>query len=383
METTTITNRSLSLRVRAVESARAQELQAAKPDVIGTVSVSIFRMATRFADKLGLRFSVCLFSVTALAALSAGISRIDLDQWNTCHRALVSQKASKLSEAPIMQPCPFPLSGPDPRSNAGQFLYGNSTVRAFCGLDDAFGNCVIYVAGKIRLSPAALPQKTLGGFRSFALQLAAKGSIAIANLVQVGTGIIRSIRVVGDLHDAHIHTQTVNSFDLPVLWDFDSYIQEPLSFSKDQVELSARIRKQRALFLTTNKRYLGSTSESPDAYRRSNQAQRQDAGIIGNAAVFSENTLNFSVELVSIRDLGVEQADNLSGQWKLVSNLTVKGFVQREAAKLLHVPSQLRQAIGRAVHSFQCIAQSLRLFWRRQQFNLHSQFHCKNLFSNI
>jgi hypothetical protein len=205
METTTIPNRSLGLRVRVVENTRAQKLQASKPDVFGTVSVCILRVAARLADKLGLRFPVCLLGVSTLTALAGGIARIDLDQRNASYRALVGQKSSKLSEAPAMQPCPFPPSSPDPRSDASQLLDGNSTISAFRGLDDAFGNCMVHVASEIRFTFVALFQKTLSGLRALALQLATKRAIAVANLVQVGARIVRSIRIVSDFYDSHIH----------------------------------------------------------------------------------------------------------------------------------------------------------------------------------
>jgi len=375
METTTIPNRSLGLRVWVVENTRAQKLQAAKPDVFGTVSVCIIRMVARLANKLGLRLPVCFLRVPTLAALTGGISRIDLNQRNTCYRALVGQKSSKLSEAPAMQPCPLPLSGPDPRPDAGQFLDGNSTVRAFRGLDYAFGNCVINVAGEIRLAFAALFQKTLCGLGSLALQFAPKGSVPVANLVQMGAGVVRSVRIVGNLHDAHVHPKNINRLDLLVLRDINGDIQKPLPFAENQVGLAARIGKQSALPLAADKRHLGASVERPDTHSGWNQVQRKDTSIVGDASVLTEDPLNLLVQLVCVNHLGVEKAHDLSGQRKFVPNLTVESFVERKSAKLLRVPSQLRETIGRTVHSLNRLTQGRRLLRRWQQFNLDSQLH--------
>jgi len=361
--------------VRVFESTRAQNFKAAKPQILGTVSIGILCVTTRLTNKLGLRLPVCFLRVTTLVALPGGIARIDLDQRDSCYRRLVGKKAPKLREAPTMQPCPFPPSGPDPRPDARQFLDGNSTVRAFCGLDYAFGNCVINVASKVRLSLATFLQKTFGGLRSFALQLAAKGAIAVANLVQMGTGIVRSIGVVGDLYNTHIHPETIHSLNLFVLRHVNSDIQKPLPLAKNQVGLTARISKQGALLFSADKGHLLAPAKRPDAHGGRNQVQAEDAGIIGNTAVFAKDALNFLVQLVGVHDLCVEQTHDLSGQRKLVSNLAVESLVKWKTAKLLRIPSQLREAIGCAVHGFQRGTQSVCLNWLWQQFNLDSQFH--------
>lgn len=363
------------LRVWVIEKHPCKQLQAFQPDVARTVRIRIGRVATLLADKLGLRFPVCLFGVSTLAASAGSISRVNLDQRNTGSFGLVGQKASKLRESPAMQSCPFSSSGPDPRSNASQFLDGNSTIRAFGGLDYAFGNCVINVASKVCLALAAFLQETFGGLCSFALQLSAKGAVAIANLIQMGARIVRSIGVVGNLYNSHIHTETVHRLNLLVFRDIDSDVKEPLSVAENQVGLAARVCEQSALLLAAYKRHLGSPVERPDAHGGRNQIQGKYAGVVSNTAVFAKHALNLFIQLVGVNDLGVEEADDLSGQRELVTNLAVVGFVERESVKLLRVPSQLRKAIGGAVHCFQRGTQGIRLNWRWQQFNLDSQFH--------
>ena len=363
------------LRVWVVVSTRAKQLQAFQPDVARTVRIRIGRVVTLLADKLGLRFPVCLFGVSTLTASAGSISRVNLDQRNTGSFGLVGQKASKLREAPAMQSCPFSSSGPDPRSNASQFLDGNSTIRAFGGLDYAFGNCMINVASKVCLALAAFLQETFGGLCSFALQLSAKGAVAIANLIQMGARIVRSIGVVGNLHDSHVHSETVHGLDLFVFGNVHCDAQKPFALAENQVGLTARVCEQSALLLAADKRHLRSPVERPDTHGRRNQIQRQDAGIVGDAAVLAKDPLNLLVQLVGVNHLGVEKADDLSGQRELVTNLAVVGFVERKATELFRVPSQLREAVRRAVDCFQRGTQGICLFWSRQQFNLDSKFH--------
>ena len=99
--------------------------------------------------------------------------------------------------------------------------------------------------------------------------------------------------------------------------------------------------------------------------------------------MLAKHALNLLVELVGVRHFRVEQADNLSRQRELVSDLTIETLVKRKPAKLLGFPSQLREAVGGGIGRFQRLTQGVRLFWRRLQFNLDSQFQLGQYTSNI
>jgi len=184
METLTILAVSSYLRVRVIESTRAQQLQAFQPDVACAVPVGIDREATLLTAELGLRLPVPLFRVTALIASPGGIPRVNPDQWNAGQRGLVGEERPKLREGPAMQLRPFPLSGPCPRPNAFEVFDGYRPICALRGLDYAFGNYVVLVGGESSFLQAPLLQEPLGGLGALALELPPQGEVAMANLVQ-------------------------------------------------------------------------------------------------------------------------------------------------------------------------------------------------------
>ena len=193
----------------------------------------------------------------------------------------------------------------------------------------------------------------------------------------------RLASIFSDIYNSHVHAKHINSFNLFFFWHFDGDVQKPFSVAEDQIRFTTRIGKQCPLLFTADKRHLGSTSESPDTHRRRNQIQRKDSGVVRNTAVLTKYALNFLVEFVGIRHFRVEQADNLRRQRELVSDLAIETLVKRKTTKLLHFPSQLREAVGGGICSLQSLAQGVRLFWRRLQFNLDSQFQLGQYTSNI
>jgi hypothetical protein len=97
--------------------------------------------------------------------------------------------------------------------------------------------------------------------------------------------------------------------------------------------------------------------------------------------MLSEYAQRFFVQLVSVGNLGIKPYDYLRGKLELISKTFIKESVHRKLSELLLLPAKLRQSIGGGVGHFQGFTQYLRLFWRRQQFHLHSQLHAPNTFT--
>lgn len=113
-------------------------------------------VATLFTVEFALTLAILLAGVAALKAPPGCVSRVNFEERYASQLGLVPDESSKLSETPGMQFCPLSLAGPDPREDARQVFDGDSTIRAFCGLDDAFGNYVILVPTVARFFSAAL-----------------------------------------------------------------------------------------------------------------------------------------------------------------------------------------------------------------------------------
>lgn len=369
--------------VRVVESTRASQCQTFQPDVGRAVFVSASSVTARFANKAISGLSVCLFRVAALTALAGRIERVNPQERNTGQLCLVVEHPAQLGKRPAMQLRPLALTSPDPRSDACQFLDGNHSIRAFCERDYASRNCVVRVFGEALLLAAALLQQSLGRLRADALELAAKRAVAMANLIELCSAVFVPVRVGTNVDDTHVHAKHINSFNLFFFWHFDSDVQKPFVVAEDQIRFTTRIGKQCPLLFTADKWHLGATLDRPDTYRRRNQIQRKDSGVVRNTAVLAKYTLNFLVELVGIRHFRVEQADNLRRQRELVSDLAIETLVKRKPAKLFRFPSQLRKAVSGSIGRLQSLTQCVHLFGRRLQFNLDSQFQLGQYTSNI
>ena len=369
--------------VRVVESTRASQCQTFQPDVGRAVFVSASSVAAGFANKVVSRLSVCLFRVAALTALAGRVARVNPQERNTGNLRLVVEHPAQLGKRPAMQLRPLAFSSPDPRTNTSEFFNGNHSIRAFCERNYASRNCVVRVFGEPLLFAAALFQQALGRLRADTLKLAAKSAVAMANLIEFCAAVFIPVRVGANVDNSHVHAKHVNGFNLFFFRHFNSDVQKPFSVAENQIRFTTRIGKQCSLPFATDKGHLGATLNRPDAHGGRNQIQRKDSGVVRNTAVLTKHAFNFLVEFVGIGNLRVEQADNLRRQRELVSDLAIETLVKRKPAKLLRCPSQLREAVGGGICSLQSLAQGVRLFWRRLQFNLDSQFQLGQYTSNI
>ena len=369
--------------VRVVESTRASQCQTFQPDVGRAVFVSASSVTARFANKAISGLSVCLFRVAALTALAGRIARVNPQERNTGKLCLVVEHPAQLGKRPAMQLRPLALTSPDPRTDVCQFLDGNHSIRAFGERDYASRNFVVRVFGEPLLFAVAFFQQSFGRLRADALQLATKCAVAVANLVEFCTAVFVAVRVGANVDNAHVNAQHIHGFNLFFFRHFNSDVEKPFAVTKYQIRFTTGIGKQRPLLFTADKRHLGATLNCPDANGGRNQIQRKNPSIIGNAAMLTKRALNFLVKFVGVSNLRVEQTNDLRRQRKFFAYRAVKTLVQRKAAELLCFPSQLRQTISGGIGRLQSLAQGVRLFWRRLQFNLDSQFQLGQYTSNI
>jgi putative transposase len=383
METLLDFAKSSDLRVRAIECARAQHFQAFQPDIACTVSIRMVCMAALLANELGLIFPVRFFGVSTPATALGGVLRVHSDQRNTGSLRFVGQKAPKLREAPTVQVCPLPLSGPDPLTNAAEVFDGNRAICAFRGLDYAFRNTMVYVGHEACLAVAALLEQALGRLCTLLLELAAQGAVAMAHLVDGATRVTATVGIESNFDNPHIHAERVHRLDLFLLRHFHGDVQEPLPIPENQIGFTSRKLQKFALRLAADKRHLLPSTQRPDAHCGFRQIQTQDAGIVSDAAVVPKEPLHLPVQLVGVRDLGSQQAHHLRRKRKLIANQSVELLVNRKPAELLGLPGQFREPIHRTVGGLQRLSETLGLRRSRQEFHLHGQLHGFNIFKYL
>lgn len=370
-------------RVWVFEGTRAGHSNPFQSHIGRAVFVRAYCVATHLANKAISRLPVCLARVAALRTPLACMARINPQKRNTGHRAFVFQEGTQLRKTPTVQLCPLALTSPYPRPDSIEILYGNHSIRAFSERDYASRNFMVRVAREAGLPETTLPHQAARGFCADALQLSAKCSVAVTNLVQLCSGVFVPVRVNRYVYDAKVNTKNVNGLNLPFLWNLNGNVQKPFVMANNEVGFATGIGQQDPLFLTAYKRHLGSPIYGPYVHGGLNQVKRKYSAIVGDAAVLSELTLNIHAKLVRIGNFCVEKTYDLRRQRELFADCMVKSLVQREATKLLSLPSKFRQAVGGGICRYKRLQQSLRLILGRQQLYLCCQLQHAYCASNV
>ena len=362
-------------RVWVAECTRAKNRQTFQSDVSRSVFIRICGVAARLASKLALGFTVCLFSVAANAASPGCIAGVDPNNSDSRKFCLVRDHFSQFSKSPAMQPCPFTPSCPDPRTNAGQILYGNRSIRALRVLDNLLGNNVIRIAGEPAFFSTSLFQQSLCRFRSLALQFLSQGPIAVPDFVHLAAGVAVPIGVAGDLNDSHINTDGVNGLVFLLFRHFNCDTEQPLARSENQIGFAVRICEKNPLLVSANEGHLLPAFDGPNIHQYGFQMHGEDASVVGDTSMRPERPLDVLIQFVCVGNLGGQQADNLRGERELASNRPVEQLLDGEPSELFLIPHQLRKPVGGGIGGFQRRKQQFCLLGGWKDSYLHSEFH--------
>ena len=378
MGTLVIVATSYSLRVRVVDNTPARNVSSG-------VCVGIGGMSARLARESSACWLVLLADVSARFAGAGRVSGVNKFDRHSDEPALVGNLRLQVSESPRVQDAALLSVSPYPRTNVRQVFQRDSSICAFSNTDYLFRDSVIHVSNKSLFASTQTMQDTLGGLRAFGLQPSALSPTAGANtgnLASVPESL--TVRTLREIDKAEVNTKPTNSLALSFFRYVHRHIEKPLALAKKQIAFSFGKFKQLTLAFTAGKwQMFQATANSPDADSRSGQLKIEYASIVRNTTVLAKHPLRFLVKLVGIRNLSDQQADDLRRQRELISNLPVELPLKWEAAKLFRLPSQLRKTVSGAIRRFQCLAQRRRLFWRWQQFNLHSQLHGSTILKDL
>ena len=98
MDTAMLFDTASYLRVWRYDIRRSEDIQAFQPDILGSVSIRMFRVSACFAGKEILRPSICLFGMPALIAPWAGVLWVNKDHRQPCSLRFVGYESAKLRE---------------------------------------------------------------------------------------------------------------------------------------------------------------------------------------------------------------------------------------------------------------------------------------------
>lgn len=362
---------TLSSNDRLVDSSRS--------DILRGDSIRRAREATAFALELIAGATVRFFCMRTRWTFPRRVARVNQTHGHPGALRFVANLRAKIGERPGMELSPLGFPSRYPVTNTAQFFERDSSAGAFSLFDNLFGNYVVYVASMTRFFTLALCQQSFRRLRSLRLQLGAKARMTMAQTIQMRSAVIRAIGIRQDVDDTKVATKPSRCLVFPFIGNVHCDIEKPFAISQNQIGLTARQFKKLPLILSTREGNLCPPLDCPNAHGGFEKVKIEYARIIGDAAMLAKNALASLVDFIGIGNLGVQQANNLSRQGELIPNLTVKSFVQWEAAKLFRFPGKLREAIRRTVGDLQSLSQIRILSWRRQKFYLHGQFHGDSL----
>lgn len=226
------------LRVWRYDSRRTKDIQPAKANDLGSVSVRIFLVPARLTDKEISRSPVCPFGVSALVALLAGVAWINEDSKYTSGFRFVGDELAKLSESPAMQGVTLVFSSPYPFTNAIEFFECNPAPGAFGQRYNAFRNYMIRVSRKTLLFSATPFQKPFGAFSALLLEFAAQSLMAMSNLIKLLPAVAGAIGIEGDIRDAKIDSEQISRDRVLAIWNFDCDMKIELAVTINQIALA-------------------------------------------------------------------------------------------------------------------------------------------------
>ena len=338
------------------------------------VDVGIRGVAAREAHEQVAGLSVGLLGVAANAALSRGVSRVDVADRKPDTRGLVGDLRLEIAKGPRVQDASLRPGSPYPHAYAVEVLEGDPARGAFGRGDDLLGDAVIYVGGEAALLEPSFTKQPLRALRPFALQLSPEPIGASAETIQVRTGEVLAVARGSNVHDADVHTEPTENLLLLDVRDIDRDEEVELRTAQHEVRLSTLMDEKRALMFTANERDGLATGERPEACGVS--LPGQDSLIVRNRSEGAKDSPRLPVQFVGVRHLGGGAHNHLRGQvGKGCAGFDVGDFVQRELAEDLLVPSLARDPVACLVRAPHRGRERLRLIGRRPKFHLHDKLH--------
>jgi hypothetical protein len=373
MDTAMLFGTASYFRVWRYDIRRTKSIQTFQSDVLGSVSVGMFLVPARLADKEIPGPSICPFSVQTLVTLLAGVLRVHKDHGHPASLRFVGDERPELSERPTVQPVTLIFFSPYPVTDAVEFFEGYPAFGALSQRYKAFGNYVIGISGKPTLFSAPLPQEVFGALGALFLKLLAKSFIAMANLINLRATVAVSVRIKCDTSHSQINANEIHYRFLFYVWNVDCDMEKELAVPVDQVALSARVREQFPLFFSADKWDGDSLWQCPDRDKRLVQIPGQKTQVVDDCTGGVKRPRRLA-DGVSVHYLGAHQAGSLSRQSEERSNGFIAGALEFKMGENTKFYGTLRQPVTGRVKGPHGIKQTFALCSVRQKFHLDNRF---------
>lgn len=360
-----------------------------RPDISGGIVVCVRRVTATLAHELRLVAAIAFFAVTTFGTGTARISGVDAYDRDTEQLRLVLDEPAQLREAPSAHPGSLAFPEPCSRTNALEFFQGNSTLRVFGQLHDAFADAVINVSLEpgfliSRSSHGAtcvLPRPSLELMRHSFSERPAPTGMALPSILDVFSAKLFSIACSGQIDDSQIHSNEVADFNRRVLWKIDRTQQIKLAIPVYQVALTLEPVESLPLIFTHDKRDQLATIQCQQTHAVESLERHQPL-VISHSTVRLEHRAAFLVSRETFCRLADGPHGHLARQSKLLPEFVVTAGVDAGDAEHAIIKTSLGSVRCSRIERFHRSQKQLSLVGVRQQSDLQCEFHCESFGQN-
>lgn len=315
-------------------------------------------------------------NVTAFMASLRSICRLNGDDLNAIHLALVFKERTELIEVPgITSPTERLAAslGVHTPSDILQVLNGNALVFFLCFRYDLFTYAVINNSGKPSFTSFQPFQQPVTVARAFGLNRSSHFVVSVSYVFDFFRRNISTIRQGNDVSDTHIDTKEIlNSFFLFVR-NIYRLVQIELVFDNNKVCFSFRILHE--LWTIACKRDFLTTTDKRNGTDGFVDIIGKNTAIISDSSELPKMSLFFLVKFVCVSNLADCTYNELGGKMICFLDRIIDFFVQIELREHMTFPRYLGDSVTSLVENTEGLFQFNGLLASWKKFNLQSQFH--------
>lgn len=309
--------------------------------------------------------SVLVVDRSASTTPFGGVARIYQNDRYASKPGFVFDKATELSECPIMQASSLLASGLNARPNVPEVFKPYRSARALRLANKSLRDYVVGVGLESPLPSGKLPEPSFCGLCAASLKSSAATSEMRSDLLDAFAGMRTAVAVESDVHDAEINTQhAFDTQEFRVRHVTDAG-QVPLATYEHQVNFALAEGEQCSLVLTAYEGYLFASCQRPNTHSVVTE-ETKDAIIVGLCGVLLKGPLSLTSELVGTGDLGNAENGRLSGQTVHTANLTIGHLVKIESPKGFRLEGLSRKVVASLIASYERLTQQMALLRRWQ-----------------
>jgi len=256
-----------------------------------------------------------------------------------------------------------------------QFFQSDSASGALRSLYDLLRYYVIGVFSKTGFFARKFLEATLGRFGTLRLEFSPYPAMSVPNRFNSIPLIELAIGVYCNVSNAKINTHKVGYFSWRRFVNIATLKQVELPVTEDKIAFTTQPFKEFGLAFSADKWHLLPSSHCPDRHEPLLSFVGHQAFIEGERPQGFEESFGLPVKIVSVVDLGENPDRGIGSHAELSPDFVVANLVQGKLAEYPSIPRHRRHMVGSVISSLKGKFESVKLFWRRKEFQLRNELH--------